>query len=133
MVGALLALLAYLVVRAGLVSGPLSSEAVSPFGFVALAGLVGLFTDQTIGKLKAVFETLLAPAPTGADHSPGAAPTGADHSSGAAPMIDELSATSGSPVAIAVSSLEDTISSIARSCCGIVSPPIPIATSISLA
>ena len=95
MVGALLALLAYLVVRAGLVSGPLSSEAVSPFGFVALAGLVGLFTDQTIGKLKAVFETLLAPAPTGADHSPGAAPTGADHSSVAAPLIDWLSATSG--------------------------------------
>jgi hypothetical protein len=82
-VGALLALVAFIVVRAGLISGPLSSDAVSPWGFAALAALVGLFTDQTIGKLKAVFETLLAPAPKGADHGTGA------------PIIDQLSVTSG--------------------------------------
>jgi IPT/TIG domain len=67
-VGALLAFVLYLLLRAGLVSGPGSSDASSAFGFAAVSALVGLFSDQAVEKLKQVFETLLTPVPPAADH-----------------------------------------------------------------
>ena len=57
-IGAVLALLFYFVVRAGFLSTDASSNAVSPFGIVALSGLAGLFSKQATDKLREVFETL---------------------------------------------------------------------------
>ena len=68
-VGALLALVLYIIVRAGFLAGT-SVDASSPFGFVALGALAGLFSDQGVTKLKTVFETLLAEAERGPDAAP---------------------------------------------------------------
>lgn len=65
-IGALLALILYIVVRAGFLAGT-SVDASSPFGFVALGALAGLFSDQLVLKLKDVFETLLSNAEVGPD------------------------------------------------------------------
>lgn len=62
-VGSTLALIFYFVVRGGFFSPQASIQQTSPFGFVALAGLVGLFTEQAVEKLKEVAEKLLAPPP----------------------------------------------------------------------
>lgn len=64
LVGAMLATILYIIVRAGFLSGS-SVETSSPFGFVALAALAGLFSDQGIRKLRQVFETLLTEAQEG--------------------------------------------------------------------
>jgi len=66
LIGAMLATILYIIVRAGFLSGS-SVETSSPFGFVALAALAGLFTDQGIRKLRQVFETLLTEAQEGPD------------------------------------------------------------------
>jgi len=63
LIGALTAVLLYLIVRAGFLAG--SVDATSPFGFAALAAMTGLFTEQGVKKLKDVFETLLAKAEPG--------------------------------------------------------------------
>ena len=65
-VGALLALFMYIVVRAGLLSAS-GSPVGNPFGFAAVATLVGLFSAQAAEKLKEVFETIFAEAKTGRD------------------------------------------------------------------
>jgi hypothetical protein len=70
-VGALLAVVFYVVLRGGLISGEASSTAVSPFGFAAIAGLVGLFSDQAVLKLRQVFSVVFTPAEQGRDHVPG--------------------------------------------------------------
>ena len=59
LVGALLALALYVIVRAGFLAGT-SVDASSPYGFVALGMLAGLFSDQGITKLKSVFEVVLS-------------------------------------------------------------------------
>jgi hypothetical protein len=64
LIGSLLALALYIIVRAGFLAGT-SVDASSPFGFVALGMLAGLFSDQGITKLKTVFEVLLAEAEKG--------------------------------------------------------------------
>jgi hypothetical protein len=69
-VGALIAVVFYVVLRGGLISGQASSAAVSPFGFAAVAGLVGLFSDQAVLKLQQVFSVLFTPAEQGRDHAP---------------------------------------------------------------
>ncbi|MEA2633411.1 MAG: hypothetical protein QOH92_178 [Chloroflexota bacterium] len=66
--GAAMALIFYIVLRAGLVSPQATEQDISPFGFVAIAALVGLFSEQASQKLKQVFETLLTPAPKGDDY-----------------------------------------------------------------
>jgi hypothetical protein len=45
-------------------------NAVWPFvlSFAAVSGLVGMFSQQTVEKLKALAETLLAPTPKGEDY-----------------------------------------------------------------
>lgn len=65
LVGALFGTLLYIVVRAGLIPG--SDNTANPFGFAAIAVLVGLFSGQAAAKLKQVFETIFAQTGTGSD------------------------------------------------------------------
>jgi hypothetical protein len=67
-VGASGATVFYLVFRAGLFSPSTTTTQVNPFGFTAIAGLVGLFSEQAMEKLHEVFGSLLAPARAGEDH-----------------------------------------------------------------
>ncbi len=67
-VGSTLAIVFYFVVRGGLFSPSATIQETSPFGFAALAGLVGMFSDQAAEKLKDVAATLLTPTPKGKDH-----------------------------------------------------------------
>lgn len=69
-IGSTLALVFYFVLRGGLFSPQATVEETSPFGFAALAGLVGMFSDQAAEKLKEVAATLLAPTPKGTDYVP---------------------------------------------------------------
>lgn len=65
--GAGLAFVFYVVVRGGFFSPGTSFENTSPFGFIAFATLVGLFSEQAILKLKEISETLLSKPQKGAD------------------------------------------------------------------
>jgi hypothetical protein len=65
--GAALATLLYVVLRAGLFSPSSSSQQASPYGFAAVAALAGLFSDQAIEKLKKVAEELFEKLPAGKD------------------------------------------------------------------
>ncbi|MFI0355118.1 IPT/TIG domain-containing protein [Actinomadura sp. 9N407] len=67
--GALLGLIVYLVLRGGLTSPAGGFTEVNPYGVTAIAGLVGLFSQETAEKLRAVFETLLSPAKAGRDQA----------------------------------------------------------------
>jgi IPT/TIG domain len=58
LVGALLATIVYVVLRAGLLPGGTTSSQPDPYGIAAIAALVGLFSAQAAEKLKDVFETL---------------------------------------------------------------------------
>jgi hypothetical protein len=69
-IGALAATVFYLVLRAGLFSPSTSAQQASPFGFAAVAVLVGLFSEQALEKLKQVSSNFFAERPTGADHVP---------------------------------------------------------------
>jgi Putative Ig domain len=63
--GSGLAFIFYLVVRAGfLASTNTDAKAINPFGFVAVAALVGMFSDKAILKLGDVFNALFQPADT---------------------------------------------------------------------
>jgi hypothetical protein len=68
MLAAALGLVFYIVARGGLLAGNASPTAVNPFGFCAVAAMVGLFSSQTVAKLKDVFTTLFATADIGRDH-----------------------------------------------------------------
>jgi hypothetical protein len=65
-IGAVLATVTYILLRAGLISGA-GVEVGNVWGFAAVATLVGLFSAQAASKLKDVFETVFAPAPTGSE------------------------------------------------------------------
>ena len=88
--GAGLAFVFYVVVRGGFFSPGTSFENTSPFGFIAFATLVGLFSEQAILKLKEISETLLSKPAKGSDAAPqGTAPATATSdgaSSGAATL-----------------------------------------------
>ncbi|MCI0345634.1 MAG: hypothetical protein L0221_09365 [Chloroflexi bacterium] len=64
--GAILATITYIVLRAGLI-GPNSSVEGNTWGFAAVAALVGLFNAQTASKLKLIFESVFAKAQSGKD------------------------------------------------------------------
>jgi len=66
LIGASLGVLTYLVLRAGLISSAGVSQS-DPFGFAAIAGMVGLFSAQAAEKLKQVFELLLTKPQSGED------------------------------------------------------------------
>ncbi|QKW38093.1 IPT/TIG domain-containing protein [Actinomadura sp. NAK00032] len=68
-VGALFALIVYLVLRGGLTSPAGGAADINPYGMAAIAALVGLFSRETAEKLRTVFGTLLAPAPPGRDQA----------------------------------------------------------------
>ncbi len=104
-VGSALAVIFYVVLRGGLVSG--AAAQVNVFGFAAAAALVGLFSPEAVAKLKQVFGTMLAPAEQGRDRlAPRAttAPASA-HVMEAAPVVepapveDEAPAGGKAPVA----------------------------------
>jgi hypothetical protein len=65
--GSALAMIFYVVVRGGFFSPQTTPENTSPFGFAALAALVGLFSEQAVLKLKRVAETVLERPTPGAD------------------------------------------------------------------
>jgi len=69
-VGATLAFLFYLVIRGGFFSPQASFQQTSPFGFAAMAGLIGLFSPQAVLKLKEVAEVILTKPPAGKDNAP---------------------------------------------------------------
>ena len=69
-VGATLALVFYFVIRGGFFSPQTTVQQTSPFGFAALSGLVGLFSEQAVLKLKAVPDILLAKPKPGANARP---------------------------------------------------------------
>jgi hypothetical protein len=70
-IGGGLAVLFYLILRGGLVTG--TAAQVNFFGFAAISALVGLFTPEAALKLKQIFSTLLAPTEPGRDSlGPGA-------------------------------------------------------------
>jgi hypothetical protein len=74
--GAGLAFVFYVVVRGGFFSPGTSFENTSPFGFIAFATLVGLFSEQAILKLKEISEVLLSKPAKGSDAAPqGTAPS----------------------------------------------------------
>jgi hypothetical protein len=58
LIGAALALFFYAAVRGGIMTSQAGSGDVNPYGVVALAALVGLFSKQATDKLREVFETL---------------------------------------------------------------------------
>ncbi len=64
--GGVLAAITYIVLRAGLLTGPVSTDG-NPFGFVSIGVLVGLFSEQAVSKLKDAMETILTPTPPGSD------------------------------------------------------------------
>jgi hypothetical protein len=68
--GAILAVIFYFVVRGGFFSPQSSFENTSPFGFAALAALVGLFSPQATLKLKEIAETIFSKPGAGADNKP---------------------------------------------------------------
>lgn len=67
-VGALGGTVFYLILRAGLFSPSTSVDQASPFGFAAVAVLVGLFSEQALEKLKQVASNFFAERPAGKDH-----------------------------------------------------------------
>lgn len=74
-VGALGGVVFYLVLRAGLFSPSTSVSEASPFGFAAVAVLVGLFSEQAMEKLREIAENLFSkPAPTPDHYTEGATP-----------------------------------------------------------
>jgi hypothetical protein len=77
-IGAGLAVLFYLILRGGLVTG--TAAQVNFFGFAAISALVGLFTPEAALKLKQIFTTLLAPTPPGRDSLPPGTDPAADSS-----------------------------------------------------
>jgi len=69
-VGTTLALVFYFVIRGGLFSPQAKITDTSPFGFAGLAGLIGLFSEQAVLKLKEVAETLLSKPSPGTNAKP---------------------------------------------------------------
>jgi hypothetical protein len=87
-VGALSGTVFYLVLRAGLLSPSASNEAVSPFGFTAVAVMAGLFSEQAMEKLKQIATDLFAERPQGEDHTDPGNPSGSGGDSGTAGDTD---------------------------------------------
>jgi hypothetical protein len=65
-----LAVVFYLVIRGGFFSADAGSQHTSPFGFMALSAMVGMFSEQAVLKLKEIAETLLSKPPPGRDAQP---------------------------------------------------------------
>jgi hypothetical protein len=66
--GSGLAVIFYLVIRGGFFSPTATVNETSPFGFAALAALIGMFTEPAVTKLRKVAINLLDPPDEGKDH-----------------------------------------------------------------
>lgn len=66
----MLALLFYLVIRGGLFTWDSKGDQVNPFGFAAVACLIGMFSEQAALKLKEVAETIFTHSPRGSESLP---------------------------------------------------------------
>lgn len=64
-IGMSLALICYLVLRAGFIAPNINVDTLNLFGIASLAALAGLFSKQATDKLSEVFTALFAPAPGG--------------------------------------------------------------------
>lgn len=69
-VGSTLAIAFYLVIRGGFFTTSATIDAARPFGFAALAVLVGMFSEQAVLKLKEVADILLTKPKPGVDCVP---------------------------------------------------------------
>lgn len=69
-IGATLGTVFYFVIHGGFFSPGATTKEISPFGFAALAGLIDMFSEQAVLKLKEVAETLLTKPQPGADSKP---------------------------------------------------------------
>jgi hypothetical protein len=68
--GSALAVVFYFVIRGGFFSPQSGFSETSPFGFAAMAALVGLFSEPAVIKLKQVAETVFTAPGQGADPTP---------------------------------------------------------------
>jgi hypothetical protein len=68
--GAGLATIIYVVIRGGIVSGKASTADINPYGFAAIGGIVGLFSEQALEMLRRVASDFFAEAPKGTDSLP---------------------------------------------------------------
>jgi hypothetical protein len=68
--GSVLAVVFYFVVRGGFFSPRAGFQQTSPFGFAALAAMVGMFSEQAVLKLKEISETLLSKPAQGKNADP---------------------------------------------------------------
>jgi len=59
-VGSSLSLIFYFVIRGGLFSPNASVDATSPFGFIGMAGLVGMFSNRAALKLQEIAESIFS-------------------------------------------------------------------------
>ncbi|WP_332877289.1 IPT/TIG domain-containing protein [Massilia sp. S19_KUP03_FR1] len=57
-IGTVLAVIFYLCVRGGFLSGATQADSINLYGITALAGLVGMFSKQATDKLSEVFDTM---------------------------------------------------------------------------
>jgi hypothetical protein len=57
-IGAALAIITYIIIRAGFISGAGGPAAISDFGVAGISALVGLMTDEMTSKLRDVFDAL---------------------------------------------------------------------------
>lgn len=69
-IGTVLGLAFYLIIRGGFFSGGANVDQTNPYGFMALGVLIGMFSEQAVLKLKEVAETLFSKPPAGADARP---------------------------------------------------------------
>lgn len=61
LIGMALALMFYLLIRAGLVAPSSNGSAVSPFGVAAIAALAGMFSKESVDKLREIFQEVVKP------------------------------------------------------------------------
>ena len=66
-IGAGLASIFYLVLRGGILGDRATTADTNPYGFAAIAALVGLFTEQALAMLRGVAHQVFAAAPRGAN------------------------------------------------------------------
>ena len=107
-VGALVATIVYLVLRAGLLPGATSAAQPDPYGIAAISALVGLFSPEAAKKLKDVFETMFTKAETGTEPI-----TDATATATAMPAITSFSPPSG-PVGTSVVIDGSNLTSVTR-------------------
>jgi hypothetical protein len=68
-VGAVLGTIFYIVIRGGFFAAQATVQQTNPFGFAAIAALVGMFSEAAVIKLKEVAENLLKKPPKGENTS----------------------------------------------------------------